>query len=133
MIPTINLNDIVRIKLSPLGREIYKEYWISAFAGFPSIFDFKPKNEDMDGWSEWQLWDLIAVFGNHVYMGCVPVFETEIQIPYSAAINQAVIDHNKECQKVCDPVGNNIGITSDYDMAKYDCADRIKAICPVSF
>ena len=36
--------------------------------------------EDKKGWSRWQLWCLMAEFGDHLYHGCVPPFDPDIKI-----------------------------------------------------
>jgi len=68
-----NLNDYVRVKLTPRGREIYME-------------DFEkygiekgPPPEDADGWCEMQCWCLMQIFGAHICMGIDPPFNTQIE------------------------------------------------------
>jgi hypothetical protein len=66
-----NINYEVGIRLTDYGKEILKKGGLS----FP---------EEKDGWSQWQLWYLMDVFGNYMYLSCdswdVP-FETTIDIP----------------------------------------------------
>lgn len=64
-----NISDSVRVKLTTLGREIVK-------AKFGPRFTVKEK----DGWSTWQLWELMEVFGPYIETGRDLPFETEIEI-----------------------------------------------------
>lgn len=36
--------------------------------------------EDENGFSQWQMWRLFETFGEHIFLGCEPPFETEIEI-----------------------------------------------------
>lgn len=62
-----NINNIVRVKLTDIGKRI-----ISGKKYMPA--------EDERGWSEWQMWDLMNVFGEHIYLGMSLPFEAEIEI-----------------------------------------------------
>jgi hypothetical protein len=82
-----NINDTVRVRLTDYGRAALREDWESttdiyyaspasrAFRG-----EYQPPKEDEQGWSEWQLWRLMQVFGDHVNLGFPLCFETEIEI-----------------------------------------------------
>jgi hypothetical protein len=76
-----NINEYVKIKLTPKGKEILKKqhdaFTTSWEIGLPSEFKI---NEDEDGWSEWQLWNLMQVFGEHLFNGAEVPFETTIEI-----------------------------------------------------
>lgn len=76
-----NINFDVRVKLTDLGRTIHKKNHEDLFAPYGSKFPYTPPIETLDGWSTWKLWDLMHEFGKHVYNGCKPPFETEIDIP----------------------------------------------------
>jgi len=66
MIP-FNINDYVYAKLTDAGKAIAHEQLA--------------KYEEFDGgWSKWQLWELMAVFGSSMYNGCDVPFETNIRI-----------------------------------------------------
>ena len=69
-----NINNEVRVKLNDQGRKIYADRY-SAIGSFQT----KAK-EDAEGWSVWQLWYLMAVFGPHISLSQTPPFETEIEI-----------------------------------------------------
>ena len=62
-----NINDAVRFKLTPHGREIL------ASKGTPHYATNWSKQEG--AWIEEQLWVFMVVFGNHFYTGCRPVIE----------------------------------------------------------
>jgi len=81
-----NLNDKVKVKLNAEGHEIMRCEHQAYADAFPGAFgEFKPKEQDADGWSEWQLWDLMHTFGREVRMGNMHLpFETEIEIPVPA-------------------------------------------------
>ena len=76
----INVNDYVKIKLTEAGRselkkqyrELEKEYSIVGHIGMPK--------EDEDGWSKWQLWRVMQVFGSTLHLGMNEPFEAEIEV-----------------------------------------------------
>lgn len=79
-----NVNDKVKIKLTEKGKDqVWKDYLElckrmgytpkRGYEGYPP--------EDQDGWSEWQMWDLIKTFGPYTGIGLEPLFETDIEIP----------------------------------------------------
>jgi hypothetical protein len=71
-----NINEKVKVKLTDKGRAIHREHW----APFSSTdYPYSPPKE-IDGWTEFQLWDLMAIFGEHIVMGVEPPFETTIDI-----------------------------------------------------
>lgn len=68
-----NINDSVYVKLTPKGYAIHRDYWL------PFTKDkYMPPSRDADGYSKFQLWDLMYVFGSHMHLGCKVPFETEI-------------------------------------------------------
>ena len=52
----MNINDFVWVKLTPAGNRVVGE----------KTFQY---HDAGDGWSRWQLWVLMQVFGEHIYMG----------------------------------------------------------------
>jgi hypothetical protein len=76
------INDYVKVKLTPAGHEYLQQDHIELYAsiGVP-IPDYRKPAEDADGWSSWQLWDLMSRFGKHIRMGAVAPFELDIEIP----------------------------------------------------
>lgn len=76
-----NINSIVKVKLTDHGRQVHKEMWLRTFSGMLDKFPYKPLYEDENGYSSWQLWNLMNVFGSKVALGDKPCFEAEIEIP----------------------------------------------------
>lgn len=62
----IDVNDFVFIRITPKGRELYD--------------DNGRHPEDADGWSTWQLWEVMQAFGPFLYKGAPPPFETRMRI-----------------------------------------------------
>ena len=71
-----NINHMVRVKLTDKGRAIHRENWeiLSRKLGYC------PPVEDKNGWSTWQMWSLMNHFGEHLFCGSEPPFETTIDI-----------------------------------------------------
>ena len=66
---SINLNDWIKVKLTFYGRQVFNTYY--------SALDIKPPVIEVDdnGYSAFQLWDFIQIFGSHIYMGAQNVIE----------------------------------------------------------
>ena len=69
---TFNVNDYVLVKLTPVGKDLLKKN------------DRPIPDENSEGWSRWQLWELASAFGDHMYNGCQIPFETSIQFEHIA-------------------------------------------------
>ena len=83
----INLNDTVKVKLTRLGKAIYRHRYdqINACAGEEVISPMDPK-EDEEGYTSFQLWDFIDLYGRHIRLGHINVIEPldivcEVDIP----------------------------------------------------
>ena len=74
-----NINDKVKIRLTDYGRECLLENAKEVKEYFPD-YEHLQKVEDIDGWSEWQLWHVMQEFGKHIYLGGEVPFETTIMI-----------------------------------------------------
>lgn len=77
-----NMNDHVKVKLTPHGKQLHRQQYddlVKRCGGCPP-FAYSPVKEDGQGWSKWQLRELMNRFGKHVYNGCEPPFETKILI-----------------------------------------------------
>ncbi len=74
-----NINEYVKVKLTDEGREILNKKKQRFKREYNIDLNFH-KKEDEDGWSEWQMWDLMMTFGEHIHLGCKPPFETNIEI-----------------------------------------------------
>lgn len=77
-----NLNDEVKVKLTDKGREIHRKQFDDLVEGLAPCHGmvYRPKEEDSEGWSTWQLWNLMHLYGEHCYNGCDIPFETTIKI-----------------------------------------------------
>jgi hypothetical protein len=64
----LNCNDEVWVQLSDEGRSIFAAEQLR----YPQ--HFRLRLEEVDGWSRWQLWRLMQVFGHRMYNGCTPPF-----------------------------------------------------------
>lgn len=66
----INLNEIVKFKLSERGKEVYRHRYDEY--GFE--YDREPKLDD-DGYMSMQLWTFMQTFGEHMAMGMPEVVQ----------------------------------------------------------
>lgn len=79
---TFNINDKVKVQLTELGRRILDDqHWAleSRFQAVKQFGRYDPK-DDSEGWSEWQLWELMNKFGGHLGNGRPLPFHTIIRI-----------------------------------------------------
>lgn len=74
-----NVNNHVKVKLTEVGKKHAKEKYLKLFNYNPP-YEYSEPTEDVDGYSEWQLWELMATFGDILYNGCKIPFETIIEI-----------------------------------------------------
>jgi len=74
-----NINDSVKVKLTDLGKEIYyhQHNEINEYYGKEMI---KPKmpEVDEDGYTSFQMWCLMGIYGKHISIGFNQPFETNI-------------------------------------------------------
>lgn len=76
-----NMNDIVRVKLTDYGRRLHRLQFEHLFSNYQHLkHAYHNPPEDANGWSKWQLWNLMSTFGKHIYMGGENVFETNIEL-----------------------------------------------------
>lgn len=77
----LNINHNVRVKLTDCGREIHRQNFAQFLATFPKFpYAYRQPEEDADGWSTWQLWNLMQEFGDHLHMGTSLPFDTTIEL-----------------------------------------------------
>ncbi len=64
-----NLNDFIKVKLSKSGEEIYSHRYdeINEFMG--ECIVPKPPKKDENGYTRFQLWDFMNLYGEHSHMG----------------------------------------------------------------
>lgn len=77
-----NINYKVRVKLNRWGRGIYMDHYAKYGV------ECEPPERDSDGWSEFQLWNLMEIYGPHMTIGMKVPFETEIALyPENSELN----------------------------------------------
>lgn len=95
---TMNINDYVWVKLTPFGEEIWNEKW----AGLPKFDSFDPTSKisgvltgvpdeireihtnPVNGLVSFPLWDLMNIFGSHMYLGAKDMPFEHNQIYFNA-------------------------------------------------
>ena len=85
-----NVNDSVRVKLNDRGVKILRERHDELRKRLPSVGNFTLPAVDENGWSKFQLWDLMRIFGPHISLGMVTPFDTTIEIPEPAPKPQPI-------------------------------------------
>lgn len=82
--PTIiafNINHTVRVKLTNAGRAFHAMQHAMFNMKTGRDIRYTPPAEDAEGWSKWQLYDLMHEFGEQTYLGNNELpFETDIQL-----------------------------------------------------
>lgn len=82
MIVKVNINEHVKVKLNPKGIKILEDRRnklnerLEARGG-KGFGPYVPQ-VDEEGYTTFQLWDLMHTFGPHLNLGFEPEFETEI-------------------------------------------------------
>jgi hypothetical protein len=76
------VNHYVRVKITPHGKKCLRKNYddLAKSYGGKLSFPFRLPKADKDGWTRFQMHDLMANFGPHMYCGCEVPFETEIEI-----------------------------------------------------
>lgn len=78
-----NVNDYVKVKLTEKGKYIYYHQFddinenIKKIGGI-LLNPIELKYDD-EGYTEFQMWHLMQIFGEHLYNGCKMPFETIIK------------------------------------------------------
>lgn len=77
-----NVNMNVRVKLTECGRRLHRENHDALYRNTgvePS--HYRAPKEDAEGWSTWQLWDLMHEFGKSLWNGSKDIpFMLSIQL-----------------------------------------------------
>lgn len=71
---TINLNDIIKVKLTPLGADIYYHQYDDIHKNYPKMQKHlvsRLPEVDKDGYTKFQLHEFISLYGEHIGM-CKP-------------------------------------------------------------
>jgi hypothetical protein len=77
-----NTNHYVVVKLTEFGKGVHKQNFIDFWKAEKRAppYEYEPPKEDPDGWSRWQLNELMYEFGRHCYNGGQLCFETDIEL-----------------------------------------------------
>ena len=73
-----NINHYVRVKLTKRGIGELKKQHIELRDMFKKIPDYKDPIVDEDGYTSYQMWELMLKFGHIMFAGTNMPFETEI-------------------------------------------------------
>jgi hypothetical protein len=65
----VNINRVVWVRLTPEAKRLLRADHDALMPPHADRYPHTPPKEDADGWSEWQLWCLMADIGKHIYMG----------------------------------------------------------------
>ncbi len=76
----MNMNDTVRVKLNGKGLQILREHHEALRGRVPSLAAWQPPPQDGDGYTHFQLWQLMRAFGPHIYLGCEVPFDLDIRL-----------------------------------------------------
>ena len=60
----INLNEYVKVKLTDYGLKVHRTHYLVKSAPV-----YRPPRVDEQGYSKFQLWDLMNIFGSVMYLG----------------------------------------------------------------
>jgi hypothetical protein len=76
----LNINDWVSVKLNDIGRDRHRADFDRWTANLQRKPEYRAPKEDAEGWSKWQLWHLMEIFGPLINLGAIPPFETTIRV-----------------------------------------------------
>jgi len=81
-VKSLNINSTVKVKLTDYGRKVleiqHNEFWSSY--GKLDEFPYIPREEDENGFVEFQLWELMETLGSYEGVCKEPVMDTTILI-----------------------------------------------------
>ena len=77
----VNINDTVKVKLTPFGKKMLEKDHYELFPKHSYNYPFTQKPEDAEGYSSWQLWSLMTQLGDYLSFGSSELpFESDIKI-----------------------------------------------------
>ncbi len=59
-----NVNDYVEVQLTDEGRAFLKKQDEEFYKDYPAVRKYTPKREDENGWSQWQMHELMEELGS---------------------------------------------------------------------
>jgi hypothetical protein len=74
-----NINEYVYVKLTDAGMDELKRQYNDLKLKFPTLDELKEPNTDINGFSKWQMHDLMNRFGNMIGPFLPIPFETTIR------------------------------------------------------
>lgn len=75
-----NINNWVKVKLTQKGLVILKHQHDLLKLSIPSLGEFETPDVDSDGYTSFQMWYLMDMFGAYIHLGAEPPFETGVKI-----------------------------------------------------
>lgn len=83
----ININDFIKVKLTDLGKDIFYHRIdeVNEKYGREVLKPRYPK-EDENGYTEFQLWDFMSLYGSYMGVGCPNVIDPIDIIYYSRQV-----------------------------------------------
>jgi hypothetical protein len=79
---SFNINETVKVRLTEFGKQMLErdhiEFW--GARGMLDKFPYEPYETDADGYTKFQLWDLLGKLGKYCGLGSVLPFDTVILI-----------------------------------------------------
>lgn len=75
---TYNINDKIKVKLTKRGKAILKNEVADTMNMLKNLNfsdDYFPYPEDEDGYTEFQLWNFMRIFGSYFYIGSLLIIE----------------------------------------------------------
>jgi hypothetical protein len=74
-----NINDNIKVRLTDEGRKIHREAYARDIPEYMrATCPYLAPKEDADGWSQWQAWSFMSIFGAHMRCGVGLCCQTEI-------------------------------------------------------
>lgn len=76
---TYNINDKIKVKLTEHGKAILRNEVADTMRKLKNLNlpdDYFPYPEDEDGYTEFQLWNFMRIFGSHFCNGCPAILDT---------------------------------------------------------
>lgn len=78
MTADININDYVYVQLTDLGKQIYDSYFFNFNRKYGVEIKAPELKMDKEGYSAFQIWDLMQIFGPEMRIGLNPTFKDNI-------------------------------------------------------
>ena len=85
-----NINDEIKVKLTALGEDILNKDVAETLSTLKKIDlpGYAPYHTDNEGYTKFQLWDFMRIFGRYFWNGCPPIIEDN-EIIFMPEVTQA--------------------------------------------